>query len=45
MKDIYSKEINGIHYLKELNRTTGKLEWIEIIVGNKNNISSHNGTT
>jgi hypothetical protein len=49
MKDIYRKiDGNGNHYLLELNRETKELEWVKIDLksfGNKNKISTHNGTT
>jgi hypothetical protein len=32
-RDIYSKEENGKHYLKELNQSTGNLEWVEVVTG------------
>jgi len=49
MNDIYRKiDGDGNHYLLELSKETNELEWIKInlkSVGNKNKISSHNGTT
>ena len=44
MKETYInehyKKVDGKFYLREL-QSNGNLEWIEINIGNKKNISSH----